>query len=196
MSPPMPSSPGLPPSRPSPAPRLPAGRWLAGGATLLGLLVVWRSFEIRDETATSPLPRKVRLAPAAPESQAALECVEGYADGARRAAAENRPMLVIFRASWCHWCAEFAQGPLIDRRLVGLSRHFTCVMIDADRHPADCRRFGVREFPTVIVANADGTERRRWTGCPSADDLVTAMVETLPAARMAAAETDEPAATR
>jgi len=171
------------------------GRWLAGGGTLLLLLAVWRSVEIRDETVKPSVPRAVRLSPSSAEPGSALECVEGYADGSRRAAAENRPLLIIFRAAWCHWCAEFAQGPLIDRRLIGLSRQFTCVMIDADRHPGDCRRFGVKKFPTVIVASADGTERRRWTGCPSADELVSAMAETLPATRMAAAE-DGDATTR
>ncbi len=164
--------------------------------TLVVLLVVWGGFEIRDEAVESPSPRSVRLTAATPEPGNAVEYVEGYEAGRRRAAAENRPMLVVFRAAWCHWCAEFAQGALIDRRLVGLSRHFVCVMVDADRHAADCRRFGVKEFPTVVVASSEGKECRRWTGCPSADELVSAMADTLPTARMAVAEGDESATTR
>jgi hypothetical protein len=69
-------------------------------------------------------------------------------------------------------------------------------MVDADRHAADCRRFGVKEFPTVIVATARDGERRRWTGCPSAAELVSAMNETLPAARMAVADGEDAATTR
>jgi thioredoxin-like negative regulator of GroEL len=172
------------------------GRWMAGLSALLLVLVVWGGFEIRDETVESPAPRAVRLTNAATEPGNAIEYVEGFEAGLRRSTAEDRPLLVVFRAAWCHWCAEFARGALIDPRLVGLSRQFVCVVVDADRHAADCRRFGVREFPTVVVATANGDERRRWTGCPSADELVSAMTDTLPATRIAVADEDDAATTR
>ena len=185
---------------PNPPLSNPIRRWLAGLSpllvTLVGLLAIWAGFEIRDETVESPSPRSVRLTTATSEPGNAIEYVEGYEAGRRRAAAENRPMLVVFRAAWCHWCAEFAQGTLIDRRLVGLSRQFICVMVDADRHTTDCTRFGVKEFPTVVVATSEGTECRRWTGCPSADELLAAMIDTVPTARVAVAEDDDAATTR
>jgi len=178
----------------------PIGRRLAGLAPLLmalvGLLAVWGGFDIRDETVESPSPRSARLTAAPPEPGNAIEYVEGYEAGRRRAVAENRPMLVVFRATWCHWCAEFARGTLIDRRLVGLSRQFVCVMVDADRHAADCSRFGVKEFPTVVVASSEGNECRRWTGCPSVDELMSAMIDTVPTARIAVAEGDDSPTTR
>lgn len=179
----------------SPPPNL-IGNWMAGLTALFLVLVVWGGFEIRDEAVESPTPRAVRLTAAPPETGNAIEYVEGYDAGLRRAAAENRPLLVVFRAAWCHWCAELARRTLVDRRLVGLSRQFVCVVVDADRHAADCRRFGVKEFPTVLVATAEGAECRRWTGCPSADELVAAMADTLPAARMAVVEGDDAATTR
>ena len=179
----------------SPLPNL-IRRWVAGLATLLVVLAIWGGFEIRDEAVKSPSRRSVRLKAASPEPGITIEYVEGYEAGLRRATAENRPLLVVFRAAWCHWCAEFARGTLVDRRLVGLSRQFVCVVVDADRHVADCRRFGVKEFPTVVVASSEGEERRRWKGCPSADELVAAMADTLPAARMAAIDEDETATTR
>ncbi len=166
------------------------GRWMAGAAGLLLVLIVWAGFEIRDEAVESFPPRPVRLTTAAQEPGDGIEYVEGYEAGLRRSAIENRPLLVIFRAAWCHWCAEFAQGTLIDRRLVGISREFICVMVDADRHVADCRRCGVKEFPTVVVLTPEGSECRRWTGCPSADELVSAMTDALPTARMATAVDD------
>jgi len=172
---------------------------MAGTAGLLLMLVVfligWGGFEIHDEAVESAAPRAVRLTSPMPDQGNAIEYVEGYEAGLRRAAAENRPLLVVFRAGWCHWCAEFAQGTLVDRRLVGLSRQFVCVMVDADRQAADCRRFGVKEFPTVVVATVAEGECRRWKGCPSADELLSAMADALPAARMAATE-DDTAATR
>mgnify|MGYP006276339853 CR=1 FL=1 len=168
---------------------------MAAGIVLT--FVAWTGFEVHDEVVTRPAPRSVRLVamPSEPGS-AAIEYVEGYDAGLRRAAADNRPMLVIFRAGWCRWCTELAQGPLADRRLVSLSRQFVCVVVDADRHAADCRRCGVKEFPTVMLASSNGEEHRRWTGCPTVDELVAAMSGGSPASRMAAAEGDEADATR
>ena len=174
----------------------PIGRWMAGLAALLAVLVVWGGFEIRDEAGESPPSRPVRLTAAAQEPGTGIEYVEDYESGLRRSAAENRPLLVIFRAAWCHWCAEFAQGPLVEPRLVGLSREFISVMVDADRHAADCRRCGVKEFPTVVMLTPEGTESRRWTGCPSADELVAAMADTLPTPRIATAVDDAAATAR
>jgi hypothetical protein len=172
------------------------GRWLLPLAVGALAIAAWRGFEIRDEVAEPQVPRAVRLATPVPEAAVAIEYVEGFDAGQRRAAADGRPMLVFFRAGWCRWSAELARGALVDRRLVGLSRQFVCVMVDADRHPEECRRFGVREFPTLILATAAGDERRRWTGCPSADELVAALTETLPAERLATIESDEASTTR
>lgn len=160
------------------------------------LLVMWGGFEIRDEGVESPAPRPVRTRASGTEPGKSIAYVEGYEAGLRRAMLENRPLLIVFRASWCHWCAELARNALVDRRLVGLSRHFICVAIDADRHMADCQRLGVKAFPTVVVASPEGEERRRWKGCPSADELVSAMAETVPGVRIAAVDEDETTATR
>jgi len=54
----------------------------------------------------------------------------------------------------------------------------------------------VKEFPTVVVATTKGDECRRWTGCPSADELVSAMADTLPSARMAVADEDDATTTK
>lgn len=176
------------------------GRWTAWGAVAAALLlafIAWTGFEVRDEAVMRPTPRAVRMAIVPSDQGAAvIEYVEGYEAGLRRAAADDRPMLVIFRAAWCRWCAELSQGPLADRRLVDISRQFVCVLVDADRHAADCRRWGVKEFPTVLIASPSGEERRRWTGCPAVDELVTAMSGGLSATRMAAADAAGADATR
>lgn len=172
-------------------------RWATGivvaGAAVLAV-IAWGGFEVRDEAVGRPMPRAVRMPalPAEPGS-GVIEYVEGYEAGSRRAAAEDRPLLVIFRAGWCRWSAELTQETLSDRRLIDLSRRFVCVIVDADRHAADCRRFGVKQFPTVVLAASSGVEQRRWTGRPTADELVNAMSNGLPTARMATADTEDDA---
>lgn len=104
-----------------------------------------------------------------------IEYVEGYEAGRRRAETEHLPMLIVFRAAWCRWSCEFAQGALADRSVVALARRFVCVTADADRDAATCKAFGVSGFPTVVVLDAGGRERFRATGSSAAGGLATAL---------------------
>ena len=103
------------------------------------------------------------------------EYVEGYDAAVRLAAAERRPLFVVFGASWCRWSGALARGPLADRDIVARSRRFVCVLVDADRDAATCREFGVSAFPTMLVIDADGHERFRSTGAAGAAGLAAAL---------------------
>ena len=116
---------------------------------------------------------------AAPAAAPAIDYVDGYEAGARRAAESGVPMLVIFRAAWCRWSGELVQAAVADPRVVRLSRRFVCMAVDADRHAETCRRFGVQAFPTVIILDAGGTERFRATGSAAAAHIAAAMDEVL-----------------
>jgi thioredoxin-like negative regulator of GroEL len=105
-------------------------------------------------------------------------------------------MLVVFRAAWCRWSGELVQAAVADPRVVRLSRRFTCMAVDADRHADACRQFGVQAFPTVIILDATGTERFRATGSAASAHIATAMSEVLtdqPRPRRIAAEPSGPA---
>ena len=110
-----------------------------------------------------------------------IEYVEGYEAGRRRAATEQLPMLIVFRASWCRWSCELTQGALADRGVVSLARRFVCVTADADRDATTCKDFGVSGFPTVVVIDAQGQERFRATGSAAAGGLATALRDVLDA---------------
>ncbi|MGB8852805.1 MAG: thioredoxin family protein [Pirellulales bacterium] len=110
-----------------------------------------------------------------------IEYVEGYEAGQRRAATEQLPMLIVFRAGWCRWSCELTQGALADRGVVSLARRFVCVTADADRDAATCKDFGVSGFPTVVVIDVQGQERFRATGSAAAGGLATALRDVLDA---------------
>jgi len=101
--------------------------------------------------------------------------VEAYEAAARRAQAEGRPLLVVFRASWCRWSGALTRGPLADPRLVALTRRCVCTQVDADRDADRCRAFAVSAFPTVIVVDAHGREHFRGTGAGAAGGLAAAL---------------------
>jgi thiol-disulfide isomerase/thioredoxin len=82
------------------------------------------------------------------------------------------PTLVHFSAVWCGPCARV-------RRVV----HQVCedlpqvahVEIDMDANPAAARRLSVLSLPTTFIFDADGRQRYRAIGVPTAADLRTAL---------------------
>lgn len=163
---------------------------------------------VRDERATAGTDGRWWTAPARPAGgligagtgtptvAPAIDYVDGYEAGARRAAETGVPMLVVFRAAWCRWSGELVQAAVADPRIVRLSRRFVCMAVDADRHADTCRRFGVQAFPTVVIIDASGTERFRATGSAASADIAAAMDEVLadePRPRRIAASATDPA---
>lgn len=143
---------------------------------------------IRDRPPDSVAGRALTAAgPTADAPAGTITYVEGYESGSRRACEQKRPLLVVFKAAWCPWCGRLAEETLSDPRVVALSRRFVCTTVDADRNADDCRRFGVREFPTVVVSAAGGTgAERRLTGCTTPEELAAALEAVLDAPRVAA----------
>lgn len=143
---------------------------------------------IRDRPPDSVAGRALTAAgPNADAPARTITYVEGYESGSRRACEQKRPLLVVFKAAWCPWCGRLAEETLSDPRVVALSRQFVCTTVDADRDADDCRRFGVREFPTVVVSAAGGTgDERRLTGCATPEELAAALEAVLDAPRVAA----------
>jgi len=117
----------------------------------------------------------------APAAAAVIEYVEGFDAGSKRAAEAGLPIVVVFRAAWCRWSGELVQAAVANPQIVECSRRFVCVAVDADRHPDTCREFEVQAFPTVIVLDADRTERYRGTGSSAVAGLAAAMGEVLAA---------------
>lgn len=176
-------------------------RWLPIAAVALGC-------SVRDEQPAAP--RAAHWWPAAARGQIAdsmgdaapgqstgdaIEYVEGYEAGARLARDAQRPMLIVFRANWCPWSAEFMRAAAADRRAVELARTFVCVAVDADRDATACRQFGVAAYPTVVLVDARRRERFRATGSLAATGLAAAMHE-LVASGSTRIAADDPGAVR
>jgi hypothetical protein len=171
---------------PSPSPSL------ASAALAAALLAAAAGCTVRDEQATNngdgrwwaaapsrPSGGLIGGGAVAPLATPAIDYVDGYETGSRRAMESGLPMLVVFRAAWCRWSGELVQAAVADPRVVRLSRRFICMAVDADRHADTCRQFGVQAFPTVIILDAAGAERFRATGSAAAAHIAAAMDEVL-----------------
>lgn len=157
----------------------PRHRWPRAAAVAACLAALGGGCEVRDEQVRSAGGARLWPAATAGADQRArsrdVEFMEGYEAAARRAAVEERPLLLVFGASWCRWSAELARGPLADRDVVARTRRFVCVFVDADRDAATCRAFSVTAFPTVVVLDAGGAERFRAAGAGLGGSLAAAL---------------------
>ena len=119
--------------------------------------------------------------PAHAPAAAVIEYVDDLEAAGRKAAEAGLPMLVVFRASWCHWSGDLVKAVAGDPLIVAMSRRYVCVAVDADRHATDCEHHAVRAFPTVIILDSAGTERFRGTGSSAIGPLASAMTDVLAA---------------
>jgi thiol-disulfide isomerase/thioredoxin len=82
------------------------------------------------------------------------------------------PTVVHFSAVWCGPCAGVRRVVnQVCADLPGVAH----VEIDMDANPAAARRLSVLSLPTTFVFDADGRQRYRSTGVPTAADLRSAL---------------------
>lgn len=95
---------------------------------------------------------------------------------------EKRPLLLFFTASdWSGWSMKFKDEVLSSESFKErIESEFVCVEIDSPLHAMktkEIERFGITEFPTLLVLSADQREIARFgylpmTGEQLADDLL------------------------
>ncbi len=117
----------------------------------------------------------------APAGGPAVQFVEGYSQGYRKAQAAGKPMLVLFTARWCNYCHQMLVEAFTERQVVHLSERFVCILVDADREPEVCREFDIRGFPTIQFLSPRGVPLNRLTGKSPGDDVLLQMQAALQA---------------
>ena len=82
------------------------------------------------------------------------------------------PTVVHFSAVWCGPCAGVRRVVnQVCEELPGVAH----VEIDMDANPAAARRLSVLSLPTTFIFDADGRQRYRTAGVPTAADLRSAL---------------------
>ncbi len=112
-----------------------------------------------------------QVAPAAPEEQVLRHSGDAEAAFAR-AAESGKRVLLDFSAVWCPPCQVLMAEILHDPEEAALLDAFEVVELDAD-DPASFAlksRYEVGGYPTVVVADADGTLVDRMVGYPGEED--------------------------
>src|ERR1700742_2094021 len=83
------------------------------------------------------------------------------------------PTIVHFTAVWCGPCAGVRR--VVDQ-VCGDLPAVAHVEIDMDVNPAAAKRLSVLSLPTTFIFDADGRQRYRVNGVPTAADLRSALV--------------------
>lgn len=89
-----------------------------------------------------------------------------------RSRAENRPLFLYFHGQWCTWCRDFQEQSLEHPEIAArIQRDFLPVLIDLDRRRDLFTRYGGRGLPFVVLLDAHGDIRVRFTGHVGPADL-------------------------
>lgn len=106
-------------------------------------------------------------------------------DGMARAVATNQPVLFDFTADWCGPCHLLDQAVFRDPRLAQrINSSFIPIRVVDRKHEegenpravaALQKRYSVNGFPTVVFADANGTERGRMEGFRGAKEFERVM---------------------
>jgi len=68
----------------------------------------------------------------------------------------DKPMLIVFGASWCHYCHKLERETLADKRLVAaIERDFVPVHLDFDRDAKIAKILDVERLPCTVVLSPD-----------------------------------------
>ena len=94
------------------------------------------------------------------------------ADVAELRLSTTGPTVLHFSAVWCGPCAGVRR--VVDQVCADLPA-VTHVEIDMDANPEAARTLSVLSLPTTFIFDADGRQRYRAAGVPSADDLRSAL---------------------
>ncbi|KWX66461.1 thioredoxin family protein [Mycobacterium sp. NAZ190054] len=82
------------------------------------------------------------------------------------------PTVLHFSAVWCGPCAGVRR--VVEQVCADLPQ-VAHVEIDLDANPEPGRKLSVMSLPTTFIFDADGRQRYRTSGVPTADDLRSAL---------------------
>lgn len=100
------------------------------------------------------------------EPKAQREQVEAktYQEALKKSTELNLPVLVMFKAGWCHWCVKMEKDTLTNARVKTVMTNYVLVFVDTDKHPALAKKFGIAGLPAYVVTNSQESKLKEGSG--------------------------------
>lgn len=99
-----------------------------------------------------------------PGSAGPLTWLNSYEQGLALAKKEEKPVVLVLYADWCHWCHKMFDEVFPDQSFASLKNDFIWVRVNSDRNPGYMERFGQEGFPLLVVLDKEGNEIERLSG--------------------------------
>ncbi|MDR3182717.1 MAG: thioredoxin family protein [Planctomycetaceae bacterium] len=109
------------------------------------------------------------------EAVSPIDFIENRLEGLETAKKERKPALLFFAIPNNAGSQKMLETAFGDAEVRQLAKSFICIRIDGIQDSAYCETLGVRGFPTVVLANSNGSEIQRLTGRQSPDQLAVQM---------------------
>jgi thioredoxin-related protein len=77
---------------------------------------------------------------------------------------KNQKVLIDFYTDWCKWCKTLDTITYVDSSVIAFSKNIVFAKINAEVDTSVAQRYKIQGYPTIVLANADGTEIDRIGG--------------------------------
>ena len=93
-----------------------------------------------------------RIAPAGTTGTSKLQWQQNLKGAQKLALQQNKPMLIVFGASWCTYCHKLERETLSDRRIVNfIEQEFIPVHLDFDKDAKIAKILEVERLPCTVI---------------------------------------------
>jgi thiol:disulfide interchange protein DsbD len=87
-----------------------------------------------------------------------------YQSALKLAQDKGQKVIIDFYADWCTWCKRLDTVTFVDSSVIAMSKDIVFAKINAEVDTATAAIYRVKGYPTVVLANADGSEIDRIGG--------------------------------
>lgn len=88
-----------------------------------------------------------------------------FRQAVRESQATGKPLLIVFTASWCHWCHKMADQTFGNSQISQrVNETYVPVLVDADVEREFYERSGANGLPTILVTSSELKTYRKITG--------------------------------
>lgn len=133
-------------------------RWIIASLALTLACAGMAAQDPADRGQIKPTVEAKPDAEAKPEAKTGIQFVHDFTEAQKLAEEKKLKLFVVFSTSWCGPCKKLAAEVWSkDEVALRVGKDFVAAYVDGDKDKATCRKYEVSAYPTIVLANADGS---------------------------------------